>query len=67
LHLSDVGRVPDQPDGLVAALGQQALEQERDLAVPTRDHHAHAASLLAGSRVKAATPPAGRAVIIKGL
>ena len=38
----------DQPYGRVAALGQQALEQERDLPVPARDHYAHAVSLLAG-------------------
>src|SRR5580700_6111219 len=43
-----MGRVPDQPYGLVAALGEEALQQECDLAVPARDHYAHAASLLTG-------------------
>src|SRR5580704_6312308 len=41
-----MGRVPDQPDGLVAALGQEALQLERDHPVPARDHYAHAATLL---------------------
>jgi hypothetical protein len=43
-----VGRVPDQPDGVVAALGEQALQQERDLPVAARGHYAHAVSLLSG-------------------
>jgi len=38
VYISDLGRVPDQPDGLVAAPGQEALQQERDLPVPARDH-----------------------------
>ena len=46
LHVGDVGRVPDQRDGLIAALSQEALQQERDLPVPARDHYAHAVSLL---------------------
>ena len=29
-HIGDVGRVPDQPYGPVAALSQEALQQERD-------------------------------------
>ena len=51
-HIGDVGRVPDQPDGLVAALGEQALQQERDLPVPARDHYTHAASLAAGKSAR---------------
>lgn len=46
LHIAGLGRVPDQPHGLVAALGQQALQQERDFPVPARDDDAHAVSLL---------------------
>jgi len=48
VHIGGVDRVPDQPCGLVAALGQEALQQERDLPVPARDHDARAASLLTG-------------------
>ena len=47
-HIGDVGRIPDQRDGLVAALSQQALQQQRDLPVPARDHYPHAATLLTG-------------------
>jgi len=43
-----LGGVADQPYGLVAALGEEALQQERDLPVPARDHYAHAASLRTG-------------------
>jgi hypothetical protein len=46
VHIGGVGRVPDQPCGLVTALSQEALQQERDLPVPARDHDARAASLL---------------------
>src|SRR5262245_15132782 len=46
LHVNGVDRVPDQPDGLVAALRQEALQQQRDLPVPARDHYPHAATLL---------------------
>jgi hypothetical protein len=46
LHIRGLGRVPDQPDGLVTALGEKALQQQRNLPVPARDHHAHAVSLL---------------------
>ena len=48
VHIFDVGRVPDQPHGLLAALGQEALQQERDLPVPARDHDAPAATSLRG-------------------
>jgi hypothetical protein len=37
-----VGPIPDQPYGLVTALREEALQQERDLPVPARDHYAHA-------------------------
>ena len=47
-HVADVGRVSDQPYGLVAAPGEQALQQECDLPVPTRDHYTHAVSLRTG-------------------
>jgi hypothetical protein len=43
-----MGRVPDQPDGLVPVLSQEALQQQRDLPVPARDHYPHAATLLTG-------------------
>jgi hypothetical protein len=43
-----MSRVPDQPDGLVPALSQQPLQQQRDLPVPARYHHPHAATLLSG-------------------
>ena len=33
-------------DAVIFAAGEEALEQERDLPVPARDHHAHAASIL---------------------
>jgi hypothetical protein len=46
VHISDMGRGPDQPDGLVPVLSQKALQQKRDLPVPTRDHYPHAATLL---------------------
>jgi len=55
-----VGRVPDQPYGLVAALGQEALEQERDLPVPAGDHYSHSATLLTGLTGRAMTSSAGR-------
>ena len=45
LDVVDVVRVADQPDDLVAALGQQPLQQQRDLPVSTRDHHAHAVTV----------------------
>src|SRR5215831_17961930 len=48
LHIGDVSRVPDQPHGLVTPSGQEALQQQRDLPVPARDHYAHAASLRTG-------------------
>ena len=48
LHIGDVDRVPDQPYGLVAALGQEALQQQRDLPVPARDHYTRAVGLLTG-------------------
>jgi hypothetical protein len=59
LHIGDVGRVPDQPCGLVTALGEEALQQERDLPTPARDHYAHAVSLVTGIIGIVATPPAG--------
>src|SRR5215469_13340288 len=40
-----MGRVSDHPYGLVAAAGEQALQQECDLPMPARDHYTHAASL----------------------
>jgi hypothetical protein len=43
-----VGRVSDQPGGLVTALRQEALQQVRDLPVPARDHYAHTATLHTG-------------------
>jgi hypothetical protein len=49
--LPDVGgvrRVPDQAHGLITAPGQEVFQQQRDLPVPTRDYHAHAASLRTG-------------------
>ena len=54
-----MGRVPDQSYGLVTALGEEALQQQRDLPVPARDHYAHAASLVTGIIGVSATPPAG--------
>ena len=53
-----VGRVPDQPYGLVATLGEEALQQQRDLSMPARYHYAHAASLLIETIAEAATAPA---------
>jgi SEC-C motif-containing protein len=58
--ISGMGRVPDQPDHLVAALGQQAFQQERDLPVPARDHYTHAASLLKEAFAWPWTPDHGR-------
>jgi hypothetical protein len=52
-----VGRVPDQPDGLIAAFGQEALQQQRDLPVPARNHYPHATTLLTGSPAQATTSP----------
>jgi hypothetical protein len=43
-----MGRIPDQPDRLVAALSQETFQQERNLPVPARDHYPHPASLLNG-------------------
>jgi hypothetical protein len=43
--LPDIGgmcRIPDQAHGLITAPGQEALEQQRNLPVPARDHHTHA-------------------------
>jgi hypothetical protein len=60
VHIGGVGRVPDQPCGLVAALSREALQQERDLPVPARDHEARAASLhtgITGRRDDAASGP----------
>jgi hypothetical protein len=34
VHIGDVGRVPDQPDRLVTAVGQKALQQQRDFPCP---------------------------------
>ena len=48
LHIGDVSGVSDQPDGPITAPGQQALQQQRNLPVPARDHHTHAASLRTG-------------------
>jgi len=53
-----VSRVPDQPCGLVAALTQEALQQQRDLPVPARNHYAHAASLLTRITGRATTSSA---------
>src|SRR5262249_47895012 len=58
LHIGGVGRVPDQSHGLITAPGEQALQQERDLPVPARDHYAHAASLRTGTAGKGAGPTA---------
>jgi hypothetical protein len=43
-----VSRVPDQPHSLITAPGQDALQQQRDLPVPARDHYTHGASLRTG-------------------
>ena len=51
-HIGGVGRVPDQRDGLVAALGQQALQEQRDLPVPARDHYRMPPTLLTGTSGK---------------
>jgi len=67
VHIGGVGRVPDQPCGLVAALSQQALQQERDLPVPARDHYARAASLLTGITGRRDADASGPAPIGKGL
>ena len=48
LQVAGLGRVPDQPDALVAALGEEAFQQECDLPMSARDHNAHGASLLMG-------------------
>jgi len=54
-----MGRVPDQPHGLVTAPGEQALQQQRDLAVAASDDNAHAASLPAGEPAKRAAGETG--------
>jgi predicted lipid-binding transport protein (Tim44 family) len=54
-----VGRVPDQPDGLIAALGQEALQQQRDLPVAARNHYSHAATLLTSRPPKTPAKGAG--------
>ena len=56
-HLGHLGRVPDQPHGLIAPPGQEPLKQERDLPVPARDHDAHAAGRV---RDAIATLPSGQ-------
>jgi hypothetical protein len=46
LHIGGVRRVPDQPDGLITAIGEETLQQQRDLPVAAGDYYAPAASLL---------------------
>jgi hypothetical protein len=41
VDIGDLRRVPDQPHGLITAPGQQALQQQRNLPVPARDHYPH--------------------------